>query len=197
MSHQHHSARLLHSMASALQSIVASMGTHPPEWLRGEIDNAAALVAEFESQQPPAPPGEDLSAGPLRVAASTHGATGDMIWSGVHAIAGMTSFARPDDARRLVACSNACAGVPTAKLEVGAPLIAALFTAQPTATAPTTLERPVCARCGSDDVRADAFAIWNHAAQDWEVASIMDDGHSCEACGGECDLEFVPAAPSA
>jgi len=47
----------------------------------------------------------------------------------------------------------------------------------------------VCATCGSDDVSADAFAKWNIGTQQWEVSEIMDKGHACEACGGECKLE--------
>lgn len=38
-------------------------------------------------------------------------------------------------------------------------------------------------------MRADAYAIWNVEAQRWEVADVMDDGHSCEDCGDHRDIE--------
>lgn len=48
-----------------------------------------------------------------------------------------------------------------------------------------------CANCGSADVRRDAFAAWNVEAQDWEIASVYDEGH-CEDCEGEARLIEVP-----
>jgi len=47
----------------------------------------------------------------------------------------------------------------------------------------------VCAACGSEDVSADVFARWNVNTQQWEVSAIMDEGHACEACNGECEIE--------
>ena len=49
--------------------------------------------------------------------------------------------------------------------------------------------RQVCATCGSEDVLADAFAEWDFANQCWTVQSIMDKGHYCLACDGECRIE--------
>ena len=49
---------------------------------------------------------------------------------------------------------------------------------------------PVCATCGSDDVKADAYVVWNTPAQTWEVASVFDKGAVCEACGGETRLKW-------
>lgn len=48
--------------------------------------------------------------------------------------------------------------------------------------------RIVCAECGSDDVRRDAFAEWSVENQEWELAAVLDQGY-CETCGGEADLE--------
>jgi hypothetical protein len=49
--------------------------------------------------------------------------------------------------------------------------------------------RQVCATCGSEDVLADAFAEWDVENQCWSVQSVMDKGHYCNACGGECRIE--------
>ncbi len=48
---------------------------------------------------------------------------------------------------------------------------------------------PVCPRCGSDNVAADAAARWNREWQEWEVSNVFDKGHGCEDCGAE-DIEF-------
>lgn len=50
-------------------------------------------------------------------------------------------------------------------------------------------EKPVCTACGSDDVRADAFAVWDTVAQSWELHSTYDNS-VCESCGGECSLRW-------
>jgi hypothetical protein len=52
-------------------------------------------------------------------------------------------------------------------------------------------EKPVCRECGSDDVRADAYAVWNVEAQEWEVSATFDKGSVCEKCGGECSLKWI------
>jgi ribosomal protein L37AE/L43A len=41
----------------------------------------------------------------------------------------------------------------------------------------------VCSECGSEDVRADAFASWDVETQLWELATTFDKGHACEGCG--------------
>lgn len=51
--------------------------------------------------------------------------------------------------------------------------------------------RPVCARCGSPDIAADAAARWNEDAGNWEVANVFDDGHSCDHCECEVEIEWV------
>lgn len=53
----------------------------------------------------------------------------------------------------------------------------------------------VCAHCGSSDVKADSFSAWNVHTQSWETVDVMDKGHACEDCGGECRIEFRPATP--
>ena len=52
--------------------------------------------------------------------------------------------------------------------------------------------RQVCATCGSEDVLADAFAEWDVENQCWTVQSVMDKGHYCIACDGECRIEERP-----
>ena len=47
----------------------------------------------------------------------------------------------------------------------------------------------VCATCGSADVLADAYAEWDVGNQCWSVQSVMDKGHHCNACDGECRIE--------
>lgn len=53
----------------------------------------------------------------------------------------------------------------------------------------------VCAHCGGTNVKADAFATWNVAAQEWQVSDTMDSGHACEDCDGECRIVERPATP--
>lgn len=50
---------------------------------------------------------------------------------------------------------------------------------------------PICATCGSDDVRADAYAAWSMGAQEWELTATFDKGAVCEKCGEECSLEWA------
>jgi transcription elongation factor Elf1 len=49
---------------------------------------------------------------------------------------------------------------------------------------------PVCPRCGSDNVAADAAARWNRERQEWEVSNVFDKGHGCDDCGAE-NIEFA------
>jgi hypothetical protein len=53
------------------------------------------------------------------------------------------------------------------------------------------LVRQVCAECGSGDVLADAYAEWDIENQSWTVQNVMDNGHHCNACDGECSIEEV------
>ncbi len=60
--------------------------------------------------------------------------------------------------------------------------------------------KPVCENCGSDNVRADAYAAWDVRAQAWELAGdVFDKGNMCESCEGETgrfDWIRVPIDPA-
>ena len=45
----------------------------------------------------------------------------------------------------------------------------------------------VCARCGSHNVKVDAWAEWHSAAQCWEIAQLFDTAH-CDDCDGETTI---------
>jgi len=49
----------------------------------------------------------------------------------------------------------------------------------------------VCAECGSEDIRLDAYADWNFEKQDFGVIVVFDSGHFCEACEDECSIKDV------
>lgn len=54
----------------------------------------------------------------------------------------------------------------------------------------------ICSECSSENVRRDAWAEWDSAAQDWVLGAVFDQGY-CEDCGGEAELYEVDAdAPS-
>ena len=55
----------------------------------------------------------------------------------------------------------------------------------------SAMQKPVCSTCGSDDVKADAYTVWNIDLQQWDVVSTFDKGATCENCGGECRLKWV------
>ncbi len=40
----------------------------------------------------------------------------------------------------------------------------------------------VCSRCGSENVRADAYAEWDVDNQKWELTTTFDKGSVCEDC---------------
>ena len=48
----------------------------------------------------------------------------------------------------------------------------------------------VCRKCGSDDVRRDAWAEWDTENQEWTLGTVFDQGH-CEACEGESSLTEI------
>lgn len=52
-------------------------------------------------------------------------------------------------------------------------------------------EKPVCSHCGSDDVRADAYAAWDVETQEWELTATFDKGAVCEDCCEPCSLDWV------
>ena len=49
-------------------------------------------------------------------------------------------------------------------------------------TEPQIIAKPICRKCGSDDVACDASARWDVTAQKWVMSGVMDDV-TCEACG--------------
>ena len=46
----------------------------------------------------------------------------------------------------------------------------------------------VCSYCQSEDIKKDAYAVWNKEKQEWELDAIFDKGSVCEDCGGETSL---------
>lgn len=49
----------------------------------------------------------------------------------------------------------------------------------------------VCAKCRSADVSRDATARWDPELQDWDLASVQDQGY-CDHCEGYATLVEVP-----
>lgn len=45
----------------------------------------------------------------------------------------------------------------------------------------------VCATCGSDEVKCDAWAAWSVDRQQWEVENTFDNSY-CDTCEGECRI---------
>jgi hypothetical protein len=48
---------------------------------------------------------------------------------------------------------------------------------------------PTCRHCGSENVRADAYAAWSVDSQQWEIVTIFENT-DCEDCGGETSLDW-------
>ena len=46
----------------------------------------------------------------------------------------------------------------------------------------------VCARCGSDDIKIDAWAEWDVENQCWELGPVFEKPAICEPCGGETTI---------
>lgn len=46
-----------------------------------------------------------------------------------------------------------------------------------------------CDNCGSENVRLDAFAMWDKAKQDWVLDSTYDTSW-CIDCEGEHDITY-------
>lgn len=59
----------------------------------------------------------------------------------------------------------------------------------------TSLIRMICENCGSEDVLADAWTVWNAAVQRWEIGEVFEYGH-CNRCNGEARIVQRGAAPS-
>ena len=59
-----------------------------------------------------------------------------------------------------------------------------------------TREKPICSRCNSEAITADATAYWDAFSQCWELGSAFDT-YWCEDCGGETHPEWVNADTAA
>lgn len=46
----------------------------------------------------------------------------------------------------------------------------------------TQKTEPTCESCGSNDIVADANAVWNIETQQWELANTFDATY-CNSCG--------------
>ena len=51
-------------------------------------------------------------------------------------------------------------------------------------------EKPICPKCASESVTADANAYWNAFGQCWELNNTFDT-FWCEDCGSEIHPEWV------
>lgn len=53
----------------------------------------------------------------------------------------------------------------------------------------------VCQHCGSEDVRCDAWAVWNTELQYWELDETFQQEY-CQSCEGETRIvdQALPAA---
>jgi len=49
---------------------------------------------------------------------------------------------------------------------------------------------PLCERCGSPDVRTEAFAEWNPVAQTWKIQELLDGNTVCAACGKDTQIKW-------
>lgn len=54
-----------------------------------------------------------------------------------------------------------------------------------------SMEKPVCTECGSDDIKTDAYAVWDVVKQDWVLDQAFEKPCVCEKCSGECSIEWV------
>ncbi len=67
------------------------------------------------------------------------------------------------------------------------------MTDNPTTSTPAAepKTRPVCAACGSINVRMDAVSEYSVELQEWVLCAGLD-GTDCEDCESECSLDWVP-----
>jgi predicted RNA-binding Zn-ribbon protein involved in translation (DUF1610 family) len=63
---------------------------------------------------------------------------------------------------------------------------------------PSTAVRPICPRCGGDEIVRDACAQWDEGAQAWSLSGTYDC-ETCTGCGAEGDefARWIPAASKA
>ena len=53
-----------------------------------------------------------------------------------------------------------------------------------------TREQPTCNKCGSTNLRKDAFAEWDNKTRDWVLHSVYDFT-VCDDCGEEDNWNMV------
>jgi len=58
------------------------------------------------------------------------------------------------------------------------------------------MQEPICSRCGSTSVLADAYAQWDNEAQDWTLQNTFDDSF-CEECVSDPPTALFQLARSA
>ena len=56
------------------------------------------------------------------------------------------------------------------------------------------LRTPLCHRCRSINVVADAAARWNATEQCWQLSGVHTENVSCERCNSDCNLDWVPVS---
>lgn len=49
----------------------------------------------------------------------------------------------------------------------------------------------VCGTCGSENVKRDAWAVWDEAEQKWVLGPVFDDAF-CDDCDRETEIKEVP-----
>ena len=59
---------------------------------------------------------------------------------------------------------------------------------------PSVAIRPICSRCGSDDISSDACARWDVERQAWYLSGTQHC-KMCGSCGADCDdlARWIPA----
>lgn len=50
--------------------------------------------------------------------------------------------------------------------------------------------KPYCSKCGSGDVRTEAFVEWNRRLQQWRVVELSEGNSVCNTCGQDCDIKW-------
>ncbi len=56
--------------------------------------------------------------------------------------------------------------------------------------------QPVCSECESPEISFEALVHWNAEVMDFEVSTILDKGHYCSACDGECSIDWKKISES-
>lgn len=46
----------------------------------------------------------------------------------------------------------------------------------------------VCATCGSDEIKSDAWAEWDPESMQWVLSNVFDDNY-CPKCDSSCQIE--------